>query len=283
MAGSVPDLDWGTRTYVMGIVNATTDSFSGDGLGEDSAAAVARGLAQVRAGADLLDVGGESTRPGAEAVPAVLEARRVVPVVAALAARAGVPVSVDTMKAEVAEAALAAGASIVNDVWGLRRAPELAEVAARHGAALIIVHNRPARAAVDGLGGMYPEVPYQDLVGEVRAELLEAAGWAERAGVAHGRIWLDPGLGFGKTPRQSLELVRRLGELRGPYPLLLGPSRKSFIGRVTGRPAPERDPGTAAAVALGIAAGADIVRVHDVAGMVQVAAVADAVCRGWSG
>ncbi len=278
-----PHLAWGGRTYLMGIVNATPDSFSGDGCGPDVASAVARGLAHEKAGADILDVGGESTRPGAPAVSEGEELARVVPVIAELARRTALPLSIDTIKAEVAEAALEAGACIVNDIWGLRRDMRLAEVAARHGAALIIVHNREARAEVGALGGLYPEVHYEDLVAEVRRDLEEAAGWAERAGVARERIWLDPGLGFGKTPAQNLELLRRLGELRGPHPLLVGPSRKSFIGQVTGRPAPERDPGTAAAVALAVAHGADILRVHNVADMRQVLQVADAVCRGWTG
>lgn len=275
-----PDLPWGRRTFLMGIVNCAPDSFSGDGCA-DAASAVARGLEQAAAGADILDVGGESSRPGAEPVPADVEAGRVLPVLAALRA-AGRPLSIDTQKADVAAAALAAGARIVNDVWGLRRERRLAELAAAHGAALVIVHNRTARPAVDGLGGLYPEAPYADLLGEVRRELLEAAGWAEAAGLPRDRIWLDPGLGFGKTPAQSLELLRRLPELRLGYPLLVGPSRKSFIGRVLGLPVGQRLEGTAAAVALAAAGGADLVRVHDVAAMARVVAVADAVCRGWS-
>lgn len=280
MPATGPDLPWGRGTFVMGIVNVTPDSFSGDGC-LDPAAAIAHGLAQVRAGCHLLDVGGESTRPGAKPVAVDEELRRVVPVIAALARQTDIPISVDTTKAEVAEAALAAGARIVNDVWGLRRCPALASIAARHGAALVIMHNRGAVAAVDELGGMYPDVVYRDLVGEVRGTLTEAAGWAEAAGIPRQRIWLDPGLGFGKTPAQSLELLRRLGELRGRHPLLVGPSRKSFIGRISGRSSPDRDPGTAAAVAMAIAAGADIVRVHNVETMRQVALVADAICRGW--
>ncbi len=270
---------WGTRTLVMGIVNATPDSFSGDGCGTDVEAAVARGLAHLEAGADILDVGGESTRPGAEPVGAAQERARVVPVIRGLRARTKAPLSVDTFKAEVAEAALEAGASILNDVWGLRRDRAIAAVAARHGATLVIMHNRAAAAAVDPLGGMYPQVAYGDLVAEVAAELREAAGWALAAGVPAGRIWLDPGLGFGKTPAQSLTLLRRLAELRLGHPLLVGPSRKSFIGRTLGLPVEERDEGTAATVALSVAFGADIVRVHDVRTMVRVARMADAVCR----
>jgi len=279
---SVPLLPWGSRTFVMGIVNATPDSFSGDGLDHDVAAAVARGLRQAADGAHILDVGGESTRPGATAVALREELERVLPVIAGLRRGTGRPISIDTVKPEVADAALGAGACIVNDVWGLRRDRRLAEVAADHGAALVIVHNRAAAPTKDALGGMYAEVGYADLIAEVRAELLEAAAWAEGAGVRPERIWCDPGLGFGKTPAQSLELLRRLPELRLGYPLLVGPSRKSFIGRVLGLPVGEREEGTAAAVALCVAAGADIVRVHDVRGMARVAAVADAIRRGWA-
>jgi dihydropteroate synthase len=265
----------------MGIVNCTPDSFSGDGCGRDRDSAVARGLEHAAAGADILDVGGESSRPGASAVPAAEEASRVVPVIAALHRASRVPLSVDTWKSEVARSALEAGACIVNDVWGLRRDPELAAVASAAGAAVVIVHNRAARAVVDGLGGLYPEVGYRDLLGEVRAELLEGADLARRAGIPPERIWLDPGLGFGKTPAQSLELLRRLPELRLGYPLLVGPSRKSFLGRVLGLPVTEREEATAAAVALSVSGGADAVRVHDVRAMARVARVADAVVRGW--
>jgi len=281
-ASAAPRFAWGARTFVMGIVNATPDSFSGDGLGDDVAAAVARGLGQIAAGADILDVGGESTRPGAALVSPEEEMRRVVPVISGLRRYTDVPISVDTVKAEVAEAALRAGANIVNDVWGLRRDRRIAAVAAHHGAVLIIVHNRPARAAVDALGGLYPQVAYADLLTEVRSELLEAAGWAEAAGLPRDRIWCDPGLGFGKTPAQSLELLRHLPGLKAGHPLLVGPSRKSFIGRVLDLPVGERDEGTAAAVALCSAGGADIVRVHNVGAMVRAVRLADAVCRGWT-
>ena len=280
MGTARPDLAWGRATYIMGIVNVTPDSFSGDGCPEH-AAAIAHGLAQARAGCHILDVGGESTRPGAAPVPAQEEMRRVVPVIAALARKADVPISVDTTKPEVAEAALDAGACVINDVWGVRHARELADLAARRGAALVVMHNREAAPTVDALGGMYPEVEYGDLIADVRAELLAAAARAEAAGVPPQRIWVDPGVGFGKTPGQSLDILRHLAEFRGRYPLLVGPSRKSFIGRVTGRPAGERDPGTAAAVALAVGAGADIVRVHDVAAMAQGATVAEAITRGW--
>jgi dihydropteroate synthase len=274
-------LPLGRRTLVMGIVNATPDSFSGDGCGEDVDRAVRRGLEHVAAGADLLDVGGESTRPGAEPVPAEVELQRVVPVIRELARRVEVPISVDTYKSEVAEAALEVGASIVNDVWGLGRDPRIADVAARYGAVLVVTHNRAAAARVDALGGLYPEVAYADVVAEVAEGLRRAAARAESRGVPRDRIWVDPGLGFGKTPAQSLELLRRLRELALGYPLLVGPSRKSFLGRVLGLPVGERLEGTAAAVALAVAGGADVVRVHDVQAMVRVVRVADAVVRGW--
>lgn len=283
MAGvsTVPEFPWGRRTFVMGIVNCTPDSFSGDGCGSDPAAAVHRGLQHAAAGADILDVGGESTRPGAPEVGLEEELARVLPVIRGLCRASVVPVSIDTVKAEVAEAALEAGACIVNDVWGLRRDRRLAEVAARHGAGLVVVHNRRAEPRVDALGGMYPHVAYGDLVDEVRAELMESVAWAREAGVLPGRIWCDPGLGFGKTPGQNLELLRRLGELQTGAPLLVGASRKSFIGRVLGRPVAERDLGTAACVSLAVAGGADVVRVHNVEAMIQVVQMADAVCRGW--
>lgn len=280
-ARRAPRWRWGSRTFLMGVVNNTPDSFSGDGCGGDAEAAVARGLAQARAGAALIDVGGESTRPGAPPVPEEVELARTVPVVRALAARTDVPVSIDTCKPAVAAAALEAGARVVNDVWGLRRQRALADVAAAYGAALIVVHNRPARPTVDDLGGMYAEASYADLMGEIADELQEAAAWAEAAGVAPEDVWLDPGLGFGKTPAQSLEVLRRLRELRLGRPLVVGPSRKSFIGRVLGLPVGQREEGTAAAVALAVAGGADVVRVHDVRAMARVAAVADAVVRGW--
>ncbi len=268
---------WGQRTHIMGIVNATPDSFSGDGLGYDAAAAVARGLRFVADGADILDVGGESTRPGAEPVPADEEMRRILPVIAGLRARTDVPISVDTFKAEVASAAVRAGAVMINDVWGLRRDPRIADVAASSGAALVIVHNRPASATIDGLGGMVPHDGYTDLLGEIRGELLESAAVAERAGVPRGRIILDPGLGFAKTPAHNMELLRGWTALRVGYPLLIGPSRKSFIGRVLGLGPAERDEGTAAVVSLLAAQGAEIIRVHDVRTMVRVVRVVDAI------
>jgi len=271
---------WGQRTYVMGILNLSPESFSGDGL-PDVAAAVAQGKAFAAAGADLLDVGGESTRPGAPPVGAEVELARVVPVLRALRAAVSLPLSIDTYKASVAEAALAAGACVVNDVTGLRADPGLTRVAAAHGAALIVTHNRPAAAASGPLGSHNPDVGYADLLGEVLRELRAAVAQAAAAGIAPAQILIDPGIGFGKTREQNLELLARLGELRAlGHPLLLGTSRKSVIGLTLGLPPDERVEGTAATVALGVRAGADVVRVHDVRSMALVARMADAIARG---
>lgn len=277
---------WGRRTYLMGVINITPDSFSGDGLlREDDwvAAAVAQAHEQVAAGADILDVGGESTRPGSTPVPLDEELRRVVPVVAALARAVNVPISIDTSKAEVARQALAAGVTIVNDVWGFKLDPAMAGVAAASGAAVVLMHNRSRpRDAVQeaALGGRYVGVHYDDLLGEIAGELRESVALALAAGVAAERIIVDPGIGFGKTVEQNFELLGRLGELRSlGYPLLVGPSRKAFTGYGLKLPPEQRGEGTAAAVALAIDRGADIVRVHDVAAMRRAAVLADAVCR----
>jgi dihydropteroate synthase len=287
--------EWGSRTYLMGILNITPDSFSGDGLMGDvgmSSASPANEIVQialtqahrfVEAGADILDVGGESTRPGSQALPAEQELERVLPVVHALAAELDVIISIDTYKASIAEAALQAGAHIVNDVWALRADPLLAEVAARHQAPLILMHNRSSWAHAEikeGLGGRYIGMAYEDLLADIRRELLESAAIARQAGVPEEHIILDPGIGFGKTVEQNLELLDRLGEIRDlGYPVLLGPSRKSFIGYTLDKPAAQRLEGTAAAVAVGIARGADIVRVHDMEFMAQVARMTDAIVR----
>lgn len=280
-------LIWGQRTYVMGILNVTPDSFSGDGLMQRqdlTAAALEQARAFAAAGADILDIGGESTRPGSQPVSAEEEIRRVVPVIEALAqADLGLILSVDTYKASVAEAALQAGAHWVNDVWGLRADPQLAQVAARRQAPVILMHNRsqPANAELqDRLGGRYVGMQYDDLLGDVRRELLESVALARAAGIPDSHIVLDPGIGFGKTVAQNLELLDRLGEIRAlGFPVLLGPSRKSFIGYTLDVPPDQREEGTAAAVAVGIARGADIIRVHDVARMVRVARMTDAIVR----
>jgi len=275
-------LTWGTKTYVMGILNATPDSFSGDGLGVNTAAMVERGVQFVAEGADILDIGGESTRPGAAFVSEADEIARVVPVIAALAARVSVPLSVDTSRAAVAEAALTVGATMVNDVWGLYRDPALAAVVAHAGAALVLMHNRVAPVTVSHLGGHYERVIYaEDILAEIRVWLMTGIARAKAAGVPRSQLLVDPGIGFGKTPAQNLEVMHRLGELRTlGLPILLGTSRKSFIGLTLGLPVEERLEGTAATVALGIAAGADVVRVHDVRAMSRVARMSDAIVRG---
>ncbi len=279
-------LEWGSKTHVMGILNVTPDSFSGDGLlaaKEPERAAVQFGRSFVAAGADILDVGGESTRPGAEAISAEEELRRTVPVVRALAAELEVLISIDTYRAEVAAAALDAGAHLINDVWGLRADPELAPLAAERGVPVILMHNRsqPADASIsDRLGGRYLGVEYDDLIGDVKEELSESVDIAHGAGISDERIILDPGIGFGKTVEQNLELLDRLEEVRAlGYPVLVGTSRKSFIGYTLDAPPDDRVEGTAATVAIAIARGADIIRVHDVVPMVRVAKMADAVTR----
>jgi dihydropteroate synthase len=280
-------LVWGARTYVMGIVNVTPDSFSGDGLLARETSAVQAALEQARgfveAGADILDVGGESTRPGSQPVDADQEMARVLPVIHALAEQFETPISVDTYRARVADAALQAGACMVNDVWGLRADPELAAVAASRGAPVILMHNRSSwvHAEVkDRLGGRYVGMQYQDLLEDIRRELLESVALAQAAGIPDEHILIDPGIGFGKTVEQNLELIDRLAEIRSlGYPVLLGVSRKSFIGYTLDLPPDQRLEGTAAAVAIGIDRGADIVRVHDVKELVRVARMTDAIVR----
>lgn len=281
---------WGTRTYIMGILNLTPDSFSGDGLlaGEvertdqvESALKIARRF--VEAGVDIIDVGGESTRPGAMPVSPAEEMRRVLPVIQAISAELDMLVSIDTYKAEVAEAAIELGAQIVNDVWGLHADPALGEVVARSGTPVILMHNRSSWAHADikeRLGGRYIGMPYEDLLADVKQELLESVSLARSSGIRDDRIILDPGIGFGKTVEQNLELLDRLAEIRAlGYPVLLGPSRKSFIGYTLDLPPDQRLEGTAATVAVGIARGADIIRVHDVEFMSRVARMADAIVR----
>ncbi len=277
---------WGRRTYVMAVINLTPDSFSRDGLLDrpDALAAVlARGRELVADGAHILDVGGESTRPGAAPVPAAEELRRVVPAIEALAAETEAVISIDTSKAEVAAAALDAGADMVNDVWGLGLDPELAPLVAQRRVPVVLVHNRRRRrdaAAGPRLGGRYVGSRYDDLVEDVARELEGLVACARAAGIAADQIILDPGLGFGKTVAQSLELLDRLDRFKAlGYPILIGPSRKSFIGYSLDLPPDQRVEGTAAAVAIGIARGADMVRVHDVRQMARVARMADAILR----
>ncbi|HEY8815134.1 MAG TPA: dihydropteroate synthase [Candidatus Dormibacteraeota bacterium] len=256
--------EWGSRTYVMGIVNVTPDSFSGDGLGEDLAGAVGQGVRMVHEGADFLDVGGESTRPGHVPISSADEISRTENVVRRLARDSGVPVSIDSYKLEVAEAAVAAGATILNDVWGLTRSPAIANLAARHACALIVMHNQKGT----GYKG--------DLMAEIKRFLRESARLAAEAGIPRERVIIDPGIGFGKTADQNWVVMRRLGELKElGLPILIGTSRKSFIGKLLDLPVGERVEGTAATVAAAVLRGADIVRVHDVEAMTRVARVAD--------
>ena len=267
---------WGTRTFVMGIINVTPDSFSGDGLlrdGEPTAHAVAVARRMVADGADILDVGGESTRPGHEAVTPLEEQRRVIPVIAAIRlAMPDVPISVDTTKVAVAEPAVEAGANLINDVWGVGKDDALARLAATSGVPLVVMHNRA-------------EPRYRDLLPEVIADLQAALDRAIRLGVPADHLIVDPGFGFGKTPEHNLLVVRELGRLRAlGRPILLGASRKSTLGRVLDLPAEERLEATLATTALGVAAGVDIVRVHDVRANVRAARMADAIMRGtWRG
>ncbi|MYB41349.1 MAG: dihydropteroate synthase [Chloroflexi bacterium] len=263
--------EWGQRSYVMGIVNATPDSFSGDGV-LDPAAAADRAARMVEDGADLIDVGAESTRPDHQPLDAAGEWARLAPVLRALREAVSAPISIDTAKAYVAERAFDAGADALNDVHGLRADPALASLLAARELPAVLMHNQRGRP------------PVGDVIADVRAGLEESLAIAEAAGVRREMLILDPGFGFGIGPQQSLELVRRLGELRClGRPLLLGSSRKSAIGWALGReqePPSTRAAGSAATVALAIAAGADIVRVHDVREMADVALVTDAVLHG---
>ena len=279
-------LEWGKRTVIMGIVNVTPDSFSGDGLvkGEDwVTASLAQAEAQVAAGADMIDVGGESTRPGSQPTSVEEELRRVIPVIQAIAGKVNTPISIDTYKAEVARQAIEAGATIINDVWGLRMDNDMGRAAAETGVALIVMHNRsqPKNAAQTAqLGGRYVGIQYEELLGDIKRELNESVEMALRAGVKEEHLIVDPGIGFGKTVEQNLELVDRLAELKDlGYPILVGPSRKSFVGYTLNLPPDQRLEGTAAAVTLCIDRGADIVRVHDVAQMMRVVRIVDAIVR----
>ncbi len=277
---------WGRQTYVMGILNVTPDSFSGDGLLKEEdwlAAVVDQGRAMLAAGAHMLDVGGESTRPGSKAVSAAEELDRAVPAVRALRDAGLGPISIDTYKAAVARRALQAGAVMVNDVWALRRDPDMADLIAEQDVPVILMHNRskPQDAAFEArLGGRYTGSQYEDLIPDIQRELRECVDRARHAGIPDWKIILDPGIGFGKTVSQNLELLDRAGEFKAlGFPILIGPSRKSFIGYTLNLPPDQRIEGTAAALAIGIARGADIVRVHDVEPMARVAKMTDAIVR----
>jgi dihydropteroate synthase len=278
---------WGSRTYVMGILNVTPDSFSGDGLishGNRVELSLRQAGYFLKHHADILDVGGESTRPGSQPVSAEEELERVIPVIQAIAGEfPDAIISIDTYKARVAEEAFKAGAHILNDVWALRADPRLAFVAAAFRVPVILMHNRSNPASVEvreQLGNAYIGSEYENLIGDVKRELLVSVEIAKKAGVEERHIILDPGIGFGKTREHNLELINRLGEIRAlGYPILLGTSRKSFIGYTLDLPPDQRVEGTAATLAIGIARGADMIRVHDVKQMTRVARMTDALVR----
>lgn len=269
--------DFTQRTYVMGILNVTPDSFSDGGTYLRKDAAVERALEMERDGADIIDVGGESTRPGAKRLLEKEEIQRVVPVIKEIAKRVRVPVSIDTYKAAVAEAAVSAGASMINDISGLRFDPRMSSVAASREIPVVIMHMKGTPE------NMQKNPVYKALIPEIMDYLREGIEIAMQAGIPENRIILDPGIGFGKTVEHNLEIIRRLQEFEGlEKPVLLGHSRKSFIGRLyDDLPVTDRLEGTAAATAIGIFNGANIIRVHDVKEMVRVARVADAIRRGF--
>ena len=265
---------WGSRTYVMGVINVTPDSFSHDGVGSDLEAAVLHAQNFEEWGVDIIDVGGESTRPsaiysGAETVSLDEELSRVIPPIEALSQVVHVPISVDTYKARVAQEAIAAGASMINDVWALLRDPDIASVAAETHVPVVIMHNQEG-------------TQYDDLISNIVESLSGSIENAIQLGIDRDNIVIDPGMGFGKTAEQNLEILRRLDEFDNlGRPILVGMSRKSTIGYVLDLPVDQRLEGTMATVALSIAGGADIVRVHDVREMVRVARMSDAIVRGW--
>lgn len=277
---------WGEKTYVMGIINVTPDSFSGDGIltgSEVQKNALDQARRYINSGVDIIDIGGESTRPGSQVVSIQEETDRVVPIIEAVRKETYLPISVDTYKSEVAQTALGSGADWINDVWGLRADPKMAMVAATANAPVVLMHNRskPAEAELQTrLGGRYIGSVYNDLIADISAELLDSVSIAIKAGIQKDYIILDPGIGFGKTIDQNLELINRLDEICAlGYPVLIGPSRKSFIGYTLDLPPSDRLEGTAAAVAVGIVRGASIVRVHDVMQIVRVARMTDAITR----
>lgn len=269
-------IDLSRKTFIMGILNITPDSFSDGGEYFDHARAVDHALKMVEQGADIIDVGGESTRPGSDIVPLDEEIRRTIPIIEKVAAQIDVPVSIDTYKSEVARQAVSVGASIVNDISGLRFDPAMAGAVAEMGVPIVVMHikGKPKDMQVDPV--------YDDLINDIKAYLSETIDIAKSAGIADDRIVIDPGIGFGKTFEHNLEILQRLGEFRElGMPILVGPSRKAFIGKILGDlPATERMEGTAAAVAISIFNGANIIRVHDVKEMSRVARVADAIVKG---
>jgi dihydropteroate synthase len=280
---------WGQRTYIMGIINVTPDSFSADGLlqhhSDPITAALARAQQAADEGADILDIGGESTRPGAEPVSIEEETRRVVPAIQAIRQQIDLPISIDSYHTPVIAAALDAGAHIINDIWGLRTPNggwnhSLAQLAAEREVPIMLMHNRNAIAVKTQLGGHFQAGNYRNLVGDIIRELNESIEFALNHGIAQHNIIIDPGLGFGKSPDQNLELFRRIPEFTSMgYPLLIAASRKSFIGQTLQLPPQERDEATVASTSLAIQAGADLVRVHNVKMNVRAARFVDALYR----
>ncbi len=265
----------GERTLLMGVLNVTPDSFSDGGFYLDPARAVERALALEAEGADLIDIGGESSRPGASPVSSEEESRRILPVLERLAGKLSIPVSIDTRRSPVAREALARGAAIINDISALRDDPELGGMVASSGATVILMHMKGDPRT------MQSDPRYDDVVAEVAGFLAERARAAQSVGIDRSRLWVDPGIGFGKTVEHNLELIRSLDRIVGlGFPVVIGPSRKSFIGKITGAEVHDRLDGTAAAVTAAILHGAHIVRVHDVAAMRRTARMADALRRG---
>jgi dihydropteroate synthase len=278
--------NWGERTYIMGILNITPDSFSGDGVLAQTDVieqAVAQAQQFAADGVDIIDIGGESTRPGSTPVDAAEELARVIPVIQAVREAVAVAISIDSYRASVAAAALAAGANWLNDVWGLRMDADMAKLAAQANCPIVLMHNRskPKDAVQEArLGGRFVGVNYGNLIIDIKQELQESVEIALQAGVQESQIILDPGIGFGKTVEQNLQLLDQLDQFKTMgFPILIGPSRKSFIGYTLDLPPDQRVEGTAATIAIGIERGADIVRVHDVQAMIRVARMTDAIVR----
>ena len=277
---------WGTQTYLMGVINVTPDSFSGDGLGQKNEL-VTRALELatkfVEAGAHVIDVGGESTRPGNRPITVGEELDRVVPVVQALAENFSIPISVDTSKSIVADAALTAGASIVNDIWGLRQDIELANIISKHGSAVILMHNSSQSLDTESnemLGSRYKSTLYDNFMPSIKSDLEMSVSIARNANIDRANIIIDPGIGFGKSVSQNIRIINELNYFtKIGYPILIGPSRKSFIGYTLNLPVEERLEGTAAAISVGITRGADMVRVHDVKPLSRVVRMTDSFVR----
>ncbi len=268
-------LDFSKKTYIMGILNVTPDSFSDGGLYFDKSAAIRRAIQMVEDGADIIDIGGESTRPGSESITIDEELSRTIPVIEAIAKDIKIPISIDTYKSEVARIALDAGASMVNDISGLRFDPEMAEVVSKYNVPVVIMHIRGRPK------DMQQNPVYEALIPEIMDYFRAGITIAKQTGISEDKIIIDPGIGFGKTPEHNLEIINNLREFTSlEKPILIGPSRKAFIGKILGdAPVTARIEGTAAAVAISIMNGANMIRVHDIKEMVRVAKVADSVKR----